>query len=114
MAQQDGGRRPLWRPAARRGESGVSVLSVRFDGGMHLLGTPRRHCIRFQMFQGHDKRRMAGRVVRLERPVESLTINPLGSVVPRMPTRTSIFLSSQSIRVGWRWQPRRVRCPRRS
>jgi len=78
MAQQDGGPPTTLAAGSAPGESGVSVLSVRFDGGMHLLATPRCHCTCFQMSPGRVERRMAGRVVRLERPVGSLTINPAG------------------------------------
>src|SRR6516162_7441757 len=78
MAQQDGGAPTTLAAGSAPGESGVSVLSVRFDGGMHLLATPRCHCVCFQMSPGRVERRMAGRVVRLERPVGSLTINPAG------------------------------------
>jgi len=78
MAQQDGGPPTTLAAGSAPGESGVSVLSVRFDGGMHLLATPRCHCICFQMSPGRVERRMAGRVLRLERPVGSLTINPAG------------------------------------
>jgi AraC family transcriptional regulator len=78
MAQQDGGAPTTLAAGSAPGESGVSILSVRFDGGMHLLATPRCHCICFQMSPGRVERRMAGRVVRLERPVGSLTINPAG------------------------------------
>jgi AraC family transcriptional regulator len=78
MAQQDGGAPTTLTTGSAPGESGVSILSVRFDGGMHLLATPRCHCICFQMSPGRVERRMAGRVIRLERPVGSLTINPAG------------------------------------
>src|SRR6516164_4658474 len=78
MAQQDGGAPTTLTTGSAPGESGVSILSVRFDGGMHLLATLRCHCICFQMSPGRVERRMAGRVVRLERPVGSLTINPAG------------------------------------
>jgi hypothetical protein len=47
MAQQDGGAPTTLAAGSAPGESGVSVLSIRFDGGMHLLATPRCHCICF-------------------------------------------------------------------
>ena len=37
MAQQDGGAPTTLAAGSAPGESGVSVLTVRFDGGMHLL-----------------------------------------------------------------------------
>ena len=78
MALQDGGPPTTLAAGSAPGESGVSVVSVRFDGSRHLLTTPRCHCICFQMPPGRVERRMAGRVVRLERLVGSLTIYPAG------------------------------------
>jgi AraC family transcriptional regulator len=78
MAQQDGGAPTTLATGSAPGESGVSVLSVQFDGGMHLLTTPRCHCICFQLAPGRVEKRMAGRVACYERPVGSLTINPAG------------------------------------
>jgi AraC family transcriptional regulator len=78
MALQDGRAPTTLAAGSAPGESGVSVVSVRFDGGRHLLTTPRCHCICFQMPPGRVERRMAGRVVRLERLVGSLMIYPAG------------------------------------
>ena len=78
MAQQDGGAPTTLATGSAPGESGVSVLSVQFDGGMHLLTTPRCHCICFQLAPGRVEKRMAGRVACYERPVGSLTIDPAG------------------------------------
>jgi len=72
MAQQDGRAPTTLADGSAPGESGVCVLSVRFDGSMQLLARPRWHCMCFQMTPGR------GRVVRLERPVGSLTITPAG------------------------------------
>src|SRR5271166_5203728 len=76
MAQQDGGAPTTLAAGSAPGESGVSVLNFRFDGGMHLLATPRCHCICFEMSQVRVEKRMAGRIAHYERPVGSLTINP--------------------------------------
>ena len=78
MAQQDGGAPTTLAAGSAPGESGVSVLNFRFDGGMHLLATPRCHCICFEMSQVRVEKRMAGRIAHYERPVGSLTINPAG------------------------------------
>jgi AraC family transcriptional regulator len=78
MAQQDGRAPTTLAAGSAPGESGVSVLSLRFNGSMHLLARPRWHCMCFQMTPGRVERRMADRVVRLERPVGSLTITPAG------------------------------------
>jgi hypothetical protein len=78
MALQDSGPPTTLATGSAPDESGVSVLSVRFDGSMHVQATARCHRICFQMPPGRVERRMAGRVVRLERLVGSLTINPAG------------------------------------
>ena len=78
MAQQDGGAPTTLAAGSAPGDSGVSVLNFRFDGGMHLLATPRCHCICFEMSQVRVEKRMAGRIAHYERPVGSLTINPAG------------------------------------
>jgi len=78
--EQHGGGAPTTLAAGRApGESGVSVLSVRFDGGMHLLATGARcHCICFQMSQVRVAKRMVGRVAHYEHRAGSLTITPSG------------------------------------
>jgi AraC family transcriptional regulator len=80
MAQQDGGAPTTLAAGRAPGESGVSVLNFRFDGGMHLLATARSHCICFQMSQapGRVEKRMAGHVVHCERRAGSLSITPSG------------------------------------
>ena len=78
--EQHGGGAPTTLAAGRApGESGLSVLSVRFDGGMHLLATGARcHCICFQMSQVRVAKRMVGRVAHYEHRAGSLTITPSG------------------------------------
>ena len=78
MAQQDGGAPTTLAAGSAPGESGVSVLSVRFDGGMHLRATARCHCICFQLSQVRVEKRMADRVVCVERRAGSLSIYPAG------------------------------------
>jgi len=78
MAQQDGGAPTTLAAGSAPVESGGSILNFRFDGGMHLLATPRCHCICFEMSQVRVEKRMAGRIAHYERPVGSLTINPAG------------------------------------
>jgi AraC family transcriptional regulator len=78
MEQQDGGAPTTLAAGSAPGESGVSVLSVRFDGGMHLRATPRCHCICFQMSSGRVEKRMGGGVVYVERRAGTLSINPAG------------------------------------
>jgi AraC family transcriptional regulator len=79
LAQQDGGAPTALAAGSAPGESGVSLLGLlRFDCGMHVVATPRCHCICFQMSPGRVEKRMAGRVDCVERPVGSLTIDPAG------------------------------------
>ena len=66
MAQQDGGAPTTLAAGSAPGESGVSVLNFRFDGGMHLLAAARSHCICFQMSQVRVEKRVVGRVVYVE------------------------------------------------
>jgi AraC family transcriptional regulator len=63
------------------GESGVTVLSTRFQGGMHLAGTPRRHLICFQwpaVPQVSFECRLADRTLSHGPPAGSLAICPAG------------------------------------
>jgi AraC family transcriptional regulator len=78
-AQADGGPPTTLVAGSAPGETGVSVLGVRYDGGMHFQAAPRWHCICFQMSPVRVERRMVGGVVRHEPPVGSLAISPAGS-----------------------------------
>ena len=79
LAQQDGNVPSTLAAGSAPGESGVSVLGLlRFDGGMHVLAQPRCHCVCFQLSPGRSEKRIAGRVLCIERRVGSLTINPAG------------------------------------
>ena len=55
-------------------ESGVHVLYVRFQGGVHITGTMRRHLICFQLAHARFDCRIGGRGLRHEPPVGSLAI----------------------------------------
>jgi AraC family transcriptional regulator len=63
-AQEDAGLPTVLANGSAPGESGVSILSVRFAGGMHFTAMPQRHCVWFQMPQLRIERRMAGRALR--------------------------------------------------
>src|SRR6266436_1908738 len=76
-AQADGSSPTPLAAGSAPGESGVSVLRMRFHGGMHFAATPQRHCVCFQMPQLRIERRMAGRALRRE-PAGSLAICPAG------------------------------------
>ena len=67
-AQADGGPPTPLAAGSAPGESGVSVLRMRFHGGMHFAATPQRHCVCFQMPQLRIERRIAGRALRREAP----------------------------------------------
>jgi len=75
-AQADGGLPTTLVAGSAPGETGVSVLGVPYDGGMHFQAAPRWHCICFQMSPVRVEPRMVGGVVRHEPPVGSLAISP--------------------------------------
>src|ERR1700722_14232801 len=60
------------------GESGVSVLSMRFEEGAHFSATPHQHLVCFQMSQLSIECRMAGRSLWHEPPAGSLAVCPAG------------------------------------
>ena len=80
LAQGDGGRPTTLAAGSAPGESGVSILSVRFRGGAHFSATPRRHLIWFHLSsQVRVECRIAGRALRHEPPAGSLAICPAGT-----------------------------------
>jgi AraC family transcriptional regulator len=79
LAQKDGALPTILAAGSAQGESGVSVLSLRFRGGAHFSTTVRRHLVCFQMSpQVGFECRIAGRTLRHEAPVGSLAIYPAG------------------------------------
>ncbi len=79
LAQEDGGLPTTLAAGSAPGESGVSVLSVRFRGSAHFNATPRWHLIWFQTSpQVRFECRIAGRALRHEVPAGSLAICPAG------------------------------------
>ena len=78
MAQQDGGAPTTLAAGSAPGESGVSILNFRFDGGMHLLATPRCHCICFEMSQVRVEKRMVGRIAHYGHRAGPMAITPPG------------------------------------
>jgi AraC family transcriptional regulator len=80
LAQEDGGLPTTLAAGSAPGESGVSILSMRFRGGAHFSATPRQHLIWFQMSsQACFECRIAGRALRHEPPAGSLAICPAGA-----------------------------------
>jgi hypothetical protein len=77
LAQQDGGLPTTLATGSAPGESGVSVLSVRFRGGAHLSVTTRQHLVCF-VSQVRIECYMAGRALRHEAAAGSLAICPAG------------------------------------
>jgi AraC family transcriptional regulator len=78
LAQEDGGLPMALAAGSAQGESGVSILSVRFQGGAHFSATPRQHLIWLSMAQVRFDCRIAGRSLRHEPPAGSLAICPAG------------------------------------
>jgi pimeloyl-ACP methyl ester carboxylesterase len=77
LAQQDGGLPTTLVAGSAVGESGVSVFSLRFHGGMHFSATTQQHLIWFASPVRIDCR-IAGRTLRHEAPAGSLAICPAG------------------------------------
>ena len=80
LAQEDGKRADDLAAGSAPGDSGVSVLSVRFQDGMHLAATLRAHLICVQRMDGRLRFecRMADRTLSHEPPPSSLAICPAG------------------------------------
>jgi hypothetical protein len=80
LAQENGGAPTLLTSGSAPGESGVSVVNVRFQGGMHLAATLGHHLICFQHMDGglRFECRMADTTLSHEPPPGSLAICPAG------------------------------------
>jgi AraC family transcriptional regulator len=80
MAQGDGGLPTPVVAGSAPGESGVFVLSARFEGGMHISATPRSHHVCFQLTpHAHFECSIAGRALSHKPPAGSLAICPAGA-----------------------------------
>src|SRR5262245_13574201 len=77
LIQKDGCPPTMLAAGNAPGESGVSILSLRFNGGMHLSATVQQHLVCFQTRARFDCR-IADRVLRHEPPSGSLAICPAG------------------------------------
>jgi AraC family transcriptional regulator len=78
LAQRDGSLPTALAGGSAPGESGVSVLSMRFEEGAHFSATPSQHLICFQMAQLPIECRMAGRSLWHDPPAGSLAVCPAG------------------------------------
>jgi AraC family transcriptional regulator len=80
LTQADGGCPTTLTDGSAPGESGVFVLGARFQGGLHLGGTPRRHHIWFQLSARQRFRcRIGDDAADHAPPPGSLAICPAGS-----------------------------------
>jgi AraC family transcriptional regulator len=80
MAQEDGGSPTVLGAGTAPGESGVSVVSAGWEGGMHVSATARRHHVYFNMSdQARFECRIADRSLSHEPRRGSLAICPAGS-----------------------------------
>jgi AraC family transcriptional regulator len=77
LIQQDGSLPITLAGGSAPGESGLSVISLRFQGGLHFSATPRQHLIWFQS-PVHIECRIANRTLRHEAPAGSMAICPAG------------------------------------
>jgi AraC family transcriptional regulator len=77
LTQGDGGLPATLAAGSAPGESGVSVLSLRFDGGVHFSATTQQHLVWFVSPVRIDCR-MVDRTLRHEAPAGSLAICPAG------------------------------------
>lgn len=80
LAQKDGGLPTMVTAGRAPGESGVSVVSVRFQGAAHFSATPRQHLVWFLASPGvRFHCRIAGRSLQHDLPVGSLAVCPAGA-----------------------------------
>ena len=77
LAQEDGGLPTTLAAGSAPGESGVSILNLRFRGGLHFSATPQRHIIWFTS-PGRFDCRIANRTLRHQTPAGSLAMCPAG------------------------------------
>jgi AraC family transcriptional regulator len=77
LAQEDGGLPTTLVAGSAPGESGVSVFSLRFRGGVHFSATTQQHLIWF-VSPVRVACRIAGHTLRHEAPAGSLAICPAG------------------------------------
>jgi AraC family transcriptional regulator len=77
MAQEDGSRPTILVHGHVPGESGVSVVSLRFQGGLHFRATTQQHLVWFQS-PVRIECRMADQTLEHQAPAGSLAICPAG------------------------------------
>lgn len=77
LVQEDGTVPTVLVHGSAPGESGISVVSLRFKGGLHFSATPRQHLIWFQS-PVRIECRMADQTLAHQAPAGSLAICPAG------------------------------------
>ena len=77
LVQEDGALPTVLVHGGAPGESGVSVVSLRFQGGLHFRATVQQHLVWFQS-PVRIECRMADQTLRHEAPAGSLAICPAG------------------------------------
>lgn len=78
LAQADGGLPLTLAAGSAPGESGVSVLRVKFRDGIHFNATPREHLVWFQLSNVRIECRRAGRKLTQDVLAGGLAICPAG------------------------------------
>ena len=115
LAQEDGGLPTTLAAGSARGESGVSVHSMRFLGGAHFSVTTRQHLVGLQMSpRARFDCRIAGRALRHESPAGRWPSVLPEATAPPMPKEASMPFSSRSIPGTSRSRPPRTRRWKRS
>jgi hypothetical protein len=110
LAHEDGASPTPLSVSRAPGESGVSVLRLRFPGDAYYGATLRQHFIRFQMSpQVRLERPLVWGAVRRDVTVGSLRSIPPESSVASKSRKASTLLSLRLIPTGSRSQPLRVR-----
>jgi AraC family transcriptional regulator len=78
LVQEDDGVPTILSSGSAQGESGVSILSLRFKNGVHFSATSRQHLIWFQLSDVRIECRRAGRKLTQNVRAETLAICPAG------------------------------------
>ena len=76
LVQEDGALPTVLAAGSAPGESGVSILNMRFQGGVHFSAVPRQHLIWFQLSDVRIECCRAGRRFRQDVPAGSVAICP--------------------------------------
>jgi AraC family transcriptional regulator len=78
LLQEDGALPTIVTEGSAPGESGVSILNMQFEGGVHFSASPLQHLIWFQLSDLRIECRKTARRARQHAPAGSLAICPAG------------------------------------